>query len=94
MGTSVARETNGARRELPLDFIGHLGSKGALREDLQPETARTTSSKSDGAPGSIDWSAVTKLTPTALADELANFYQCGRVRRDDLVEGAFAGADL
>ncbi|WP_315833188.1 GspE/PulE family protein [Bradyrhizobium prioriisuperbiae] len=81
-----ARET---RAPLPADFIGYLAGKGALREGQSAEAARN----GDGA-GHLDWSAVTKLTPSGLADELSLFYRCDRVKRDDLVEGRFAGAEM
>jgi hypothetical protein len=35
--------------------------------------------------GHVDWSAMTKLAPSAFVDELAIFYRCGRVQRADLV---------
>jgi general secretion pathway protein E len=81
------------RHVLPSDFIGHLAGRGALREGPKAEAVRP-SPNGDGLSGPVDWSAVTKLTPPAFADELANFYRCGRVRRDDLVDGEFAGAGL
>jgi general secretion pathway protein E len=74
---------------LVADFIGHLASKGALRDGQNAEVARNGEESSN-----LDWSAVTKLTPSGLADELAVFYRCGRVQRDDLVQGRFAGADM
>ncbi len=84
-----ARET---RPPLPADFLGYLAARGALRDGQSADTARTGRS-GEGASGT-DWSAVTKLSPSALADELAAFYRCDRVRRDDLVEGRFAGGEM
>jgi general secretion pathway protein E len=73
------------------DFIAHLERKGVLRDghvdgglNLRPR---------DGL-GDVDWVGLTKLTPTAFADELASFYRCDRVRRNDLVGGRFAGEKL
>ena len=87
-------EAGEARHGLPSDFIGHLAGRGALREGQKADVARPGPNNSDGLSGSVDWSAVTKLAPPAFADELANFYHCGRVRRDDLVDGEFAGSSL
>lgn len=84
-----ARET---RTPLPADFLGYLAARGALRDGQSADTARAGRS-GEGASGT-DWSAVTKLSPSALADELAAFYRCDRVRRDDLVEGRFAGGEM
>ena len=78
---------------LPTDFIGHLASRGVL-PDGQSADAALAGRAGDGLSGNIDWGAVTKLTPTALADELAAFYSCSRVQRDDLVGGRFAGAEM
>lgn len=81
------------RPPLPADFLSHLAAKGALRDGQGTDVARA-GCNADGSPGHPDWSAVTKLAPSALADELAVFYRCGRVRRDDLVEGRFAGGEM
>lgn len=75
----------------PIDFMAYLAGKGALR-DSQKEDG--PGRPRDGSAGHIDWSAVTRLTPSALADELAGFYRCDRVRRDDLVDGRFAGGEM
>ncbi|MGF6312188.1 general secretion pathway protein E [Bradyrhizobium sp. i1.8.4] len=75
----------------PIDFMAYLADKGALRDSQKDEAAGRAR---NGSAGHIDWSALTKLTPSALADELASFYQCDRVRRDDLVDGRFAGNEM
>ncbi|MGY3696646.1 general secretion pathway protein E [Bradyrhizobium sp. USDA 3240] len=77
----------------PIDFMTYLAAKGALR-DSQKDEGAARPRHADGSAGHVDWSAVTKLTPSALADELANFYRCDRVRRDDLVDGRFAGGEM
>src|SRR5262245_797552 len=76
---------------LQSEFISHLARKGALRgpQELDGGTAR----RRDGF-GDVDWVAMTKLTHTAFADELATFYRCPRVQRGDLVGGRFAGERL
>ncbi len=76
---------------LQSDFIDHLASKGILR-DAQAFEGRLGARRSDA--GDADWIGLTKLTPTAFADELAAFYACGRVQRADLVGDRFAGAEL
>jgi general secretion pathway protein E len=78
---------------LATDFISHLAGKGALRDGQGLDAARTPRS-ADMPSGPVDWRTLTKLTPSAFADELAIFYRCDRVRRDDLVEGRFAGAEM
>jgi general secretion pathway protein E len=70
------------------DFIAHLVSKGVLR-DAQGGGPR----RRDGLRG-VDWVGLTKLSPSAFADELANFYRCERLQRQDLTGARFAGADL
>ena len=77
----------------PIDFMTYLAAKGALR-DGQKDEAAARPRHADGSGGHVDWSAVTRLTPSALADELASFYRCDRVRRDDLVDGRFAGGEM
>jgi general secretion pathway protein E len=77
----------------PIDFMTYLAGKGALRDGHKEDGTRRVRN-GDGQVGHTDWSAVTKLTPSALADELAGFYRCDRVRRDDLVEGRFAGGEI
>jgi general secretion pathway protein E len=77
----------------PIDFMTYLAGRGALRDGQKEDSARR-GRNGDGLVGHPDWSAITKLTPSALADELASFYRCDRVRRDDLVEGRFAGGEM
>jgi general secretion pathway protein E len=77
---------------LQSDFIDHLASKGILR-DAQAFENRLSARRPD-ANGDADWLGLTKLTSTAFADELAAFYACGRVLRNELVGDRFAGADL
>ncbi|MFH0296768.1 GspE/PulE family protein [Bradyrhizobium sp. 31Argb] len=77
----------------PNDFMTYLAGRGALRDGQREDGARRVRN-GDGSAGHTDWSAVTRLTPSALADELASFYRCDRVRRDDLVEGRFAGGEM
>jgi general secretion pathway protein E len=85
------KHTN-TRGALPVDFMAHLVARGLLR-DGQGAEARTARSN-DGAAGQPDWGALTRLTAPTLADELAGFYGCSRVRRDELVQGSFAGAEM
>jgi general secretion pathway protein E len=73
-------------------FIGHLVSRGVL-QDAQAIESRARGQRGD-TNGESDWVALTKLTPTAFADELATFYSCRRVQRSDLVGDRFAGAEL
>src|SRR5438046_1054244 len=42
----------------------------------------------------VDWAGLTKLTQADFADELATFYRCIRVQREDLVCARFLGAQL
>ena len=91
----LARESDGPATPAvpPIDFMTYLAAKGALR-DGQKDEAAARPRHADGSGGHVDWSAVTRLTPSALADELASFYRCDRVRRDDLVDGRFAGGEM
>lgn len=92
-GAAIAvRESNTAATP-PIDFMTYLAGKGALRDGQKEDIAGRTRN-ADGSAGNVDWSAVTKLTPSALADELASFYRCDRARRDDLVDGRFAGGEM
>ncbi len=74
------------------EFIVHLDRKGVLRDgqaaDGGPSTRRGL------VVNDTDWASLTKLTASALADELADFYGCGRVLRRDLLAHRFAGAQL
>ncbi|WP_315744740.1 MULTISPECIES: GspE/PulE family protein [unclassified Bradyrhizobium] len=78
---------------LPADFMTHLAARGALRDGQGAAVARA-SRQGDGLSGPPDWSALTKLTASTLADELASFYGCSRVKRDDLTQNRFAGGDM
>jgi general secretion pathway protein E len=74
------------------DFIAHLDRKGMLRDGQAVDgglSARRGSVFND-----TDWTSLTKLTASALADELADFYGCDRVQRRDLLAHRFAGAQL
>jgi general secretion pathway protein E len=77
---------------LQQEFISHLARKGALR-DPQSFDGRATARRRD-AFGDLDWVGMTKLTQSAFADELAAFYRCNRVEREDLVGSRFAGGQL
>jgi general secretion pathway protein E len=81
------------RRPSPSDFTAHLADRGALHGGQGSDGART-SRNGEGMSGQPDWSALTGLTAFALADELARFYGCLRVKRDDLMQGSFAGNDM
>jgi general secretion pathway protein E len=74
------------------DFMAHLVRKGVLREAHAPDGGVNLRYR-DGL-GDLDWVGLTKLTPSGFADELADFYRCDRVQRNDLVGGRFAGANL
>jgi general secretion pathway protein E len=74
------------------DFMAHLAHKGVLR-DAQASNGAASARRRDGV-REIDWIGLTKLTPSAFADELADFYGCERVQRRDLVGARFAGAGL
>ena len=77
-------------------FIDHLAARGVAPDAAAiPGIATGTSSGRwrDGAT-EVDWIGLTKLTPAAFADELANFYGCARAQRTDLMGGRFAGAEL
>ncbi|HMF28409.1 MAG TPA: hypothetical protein VKE42_06525, partial [Candidatus Cybelea sp.] len=72
------------------DFIAHLDRKGALRDGKTLDGgARRNFNYND-----TDWVGLTKLTPSAFADELAAFYRCDRVQRNDLLAHRFVGAQL
>jgi general secretion pathway protein E len=74
------------------DFIDYLANRGVLRAAHGIES-RPGGRRSD-AGGESDWVALTKLTPAALADELAAFYACRRVQRAELAGDRFAGSEL
>jgi general secretion pathway protein E len=77
---------------LQSDFVAHLVRKGVLR-DAQALSSGLGARRRDGL-GEVDWVGLTKLTPSAFADELADFYRCDRVARKELVGSRFAGAEL
>jgi general secretion pathway protein E len=77
---------------LHTDFINHLARKGVLR-DSQIADGALNARRGDGL-GDSDWVGLTKLTPSAFADELAAFCGCGRVQRGELAASQFAGAEL
>jgi general secretion pathway protein E len=75
-----------------MSFIDHLASKGLLQNSQILGGALD-----DGqfrANGELDLDSLTELTPSALADELADFYQCARLQRNDLIANRFAGESL
>jgi general secretion pathway protein E len=74
------------------DFIAHLARKGVLRD--APAIDGTVNLRPRDGLSDLDWVGLTKLTPSGFADELAAFYRCDRVQRNDLVDGRFAGAKL
>lgn len=77
---------------LQSDFIDHLARRGVLRDPQAFESS--LGARRPDANGDVDWTALTKLTPPAFADELAAFYSCRRIQRTELVGDRFAGANL
>src|SRR5215813_10404492 len=72
------------------DFIAHLDRKGVLRDGKTIDgSTRRGFNYND-----TDWVGLTKLTPSAFADELAAFYRCDRVQRNDLLAHRFVGTQL
>jgi general secretion pathway protein E len=77
------------------DFIVHLAGKGILPGGHGGAPGGTIAdSIGNGAGDDIDWLGLTKLTPSAFADELAAFYGCSRVMRGELLSGQFAGEKM
>jgi general secretion pathway protein E len=74
------------------DFIAHLDRKGMLRDGQPVDGGLST--RRGSVFNEADWASLTKLTASALADELADFYRCDRVQRRDLLAHRFAGAQL
>ncbi len=74
------------------DFIAHLDRKGMLRDSQAVDGGLGT--RRGLVFNEADWASLTKLTASALADELADFYRCDRVQRRDLLAHRFAGAQL
>jgi general secretion pathway protein E len=73
------------------DFAAYLAGKGILR-DQAAEVA--SMAKGRDTSNGLDWLNLTKLTPSAFANELAAFYGCERVQRAQLIESSFAGGAL
>ena len=74
------------------EFIDHLARKGVVRDEAVVQD-RQGPLRSD-AIADVDWVGLTKLTQSALADELAAFCKCARMQRRDLIGGRFAGGQL
>jgi general secretion pathway protein E len=74
------------------EFIVRLDRKGMLRDGQAVDGG--LSARRGLVVNDTDWASLTKLTASALADELAAFYNCGRVLRRDLLAHRFAGAQL
>jgi general secretion pathway protein E len=74
------------------EFITYLDRKGMLRDGQAVDGGR--SARRGSVFNDTDWASLTKLTASALADELADFYGCDRVQRRDLLVHRFAGAQL
>jgi general secretion pathway protein E len=74
------------------DFIAHLDRKGLLRDGQAVDGG--LSARRGLVFNDTDWVGLTKLTASALADELAAFYRCDRVQRRDLLAHRFAGERL
>src|SRR5262249_30954954 len=73
---------------LQAEFVDHLARKGVLRDGQAAHGGLAARS------GDLDWMALTTLPQSAFADELAAFYRCPRVQRQDLVGHKFAGGRL
>src|ERR1700739_812283 len=74
------------------EFITHLDRKGMLRNGQAVDGG--LSPRRGLVFNDTDWASLTKLTASALADELAAFYGCDRVARRELLAHRFAGAQL
>ncbi|WP_400768648.1 GspE/PulE family protein [Methylosinus sporium] len=70
-------------------FFEHLSRKGVVREAEALESVRGRDMT-----GEIDWTSLTRLTPSDFADELAEFYACARIKRGELAADDFAGGRL
>jgi general secretion pathway protein E len=73
-------------------FIEHLARKGVLRESETLEAG--LGARVREMTGDVDWTSLTRLTSSAFADELAEFYSCKRVKRGELATDKFAGGQL
>jgi general secretion pathway protein E len=69
------------------DFVAHLARKGVLRDPHLVEGG-LNARHGDGL-DELDWLGLTKLAPSAFADELADFCGCNRVQRSELVASQF-----
>jgi general secretion pathway protein E len=76
------------------DFISHLADRGVLQNGHDRDRGVAGDNSANGAGDEIDWLGLTKLTPSAFADELAAFYGYTRVQRGDLLSGQFAGEKM
>jgi general secretion pathway protein E len=76
------------------EFIAHLADRGVLHNGHDPDRGIAGNNPANGAGDEIDWLGLTKLTPSAFADELAAFYGYARVQRGDLLSGQFAGEKM
>ena len=77
---------------LSSNFVAHLARKGVLRDPHLVDGQ--LSARNGHRLEELDWLGLTKLTPSAFADELACFCGCDRVERGELVASQFAGAQL
>lgn len=73
-------------------FVEYLVGKGVLRRPEGLERGR--GGRGLDVAGQIDWANLTRLTPSAFADELAGFYSCKRIERGRLGSDKFAGGPL
>lgn len=73
-------------------FIEHLSRKGVLRESDALDAGQ--GARGRDMTGEVDWMSLTKLTASAFADELADFYACKRLGRGELAGDKFAGGQL
>jgi general secretion pathway protein E len=89
---SAIRANSWAARMQQSEFITHLARKGILR-DSHALNDGLSARRRDGF-RELDWVGLTKLTQSAFADELADFYRCDRLQRRDLTADRFAGANL
>ena len=61
------------------DFAAHLARKGVLRDPLDARGG--LNARNGHGLEEIDWLGLTKLTPSAFADELAEYCGCNRVQQ-------------
>lgn len=79
---------------LQTDFMAHLARKGVVRDDVTVQDRLNPYLGRSDASVDVDWVGLTKLTPSALADELAAFCKCNRLQRRELTGGQFVGIPL